>query len=139
VDQSVVAALEAEAARVGAERAEVEEAAAALVPRADHVDAAERELAAERAAFDEEWGDGVPAPAADAAQARGELSALQTAVDRGAIEMARLESRLGGLEGRSERLAAETERLRGEIEQTDAAEPPLVAGLDAAEARRVGA
>jgi chromosome segregation protein len=86
VDQAVIATLEAEAARLAGELADVERASTALVPEADRLAAAEAELATQREAFEQDWGDGVAAPSGRAAEVRAELASLRTAADRAGAE-----------------------------------------------------
>src|SRR5438874_7017763 len=139
VDHTLVAALEAEAARVTGDLAELESAAGELVPEADGLTTAEAELAAERADFEARLAAGVPGPSGQAAEVRGELSALRASVELGQAEMARLEARLEALQQRGERLDAATERLQDELRQAEASERGLVAAADVAEARRAAA
>ncbi|MCU1351628.1 MAG: smc, partial [Acidimicrobiales bacterium] len=136
VDQAVIATLEAESARLRQELDEVDSQAATLVPDADRLGEAEATLAAERAAFEADWSDGVPAPSGAAAEVRGELAAIRASVERGEAEAARVTARLGALDEKSTRLSAESSRLRGELTEADAAEQPLVAQLEAAEQAR---
>jgi chromosome segregation protein len=139
VDEGVIASLEADAAHLAAELREVEAEAAALVPQADDVATAEAALAADRAAFEADWGDAnTPAPSnSEAAEVRGELAALRQGVERGRSEVARLQSRLSAMEQKAERLAAEAERLRADMAEADTAEQPLSEAVEAAEARRL--
>jgi chromosome segregation protein len=60
VDQAVIATLEAEAARLRSELDEAEAEAERLVPDGERLADAEADLAAERAEFEQRWGDGVP-------------------------------------------------------------------------------
>jgi chromosome segregation protein len=137
VDQAVIASLEADFARLRDELAEVEGEAEALVPQADELSGAEASLATARAAFTEEWGDGVPSmPATGAAEVRGELVALRGSAERGAGEVQRLEARLANLEAKAARLATETDRLRDEIAAAEQATEPLAEAVDQAVARR---
>jgi chromosome segregation protein len=139
VDHTLVAALEAEAARVTGELAEVDSAARELVPEADGLTAAEADLARERAEFEARLSEGVPGPGGQAAEIRGELGALRAGVDLGQAEMGRLEARLEALQQRGDRLTAATERLEQELRDAEAAERGLVAAVDEAEARRIAA
>jgi chromosome segregation protein len=139
VDQAVIATLEAEAARLASELAEADAEAEQLAPQAEELAAAERALASARADYDREWAGGVPAPTGRAAEARGELSALRSGLDRGDAELARATARRSALVEKLERLEAEAERLRSEATAAEAAEGPLVARLAEAEARRVAA
>src|SRR5207248_7791563 len=139
VDHTLVAALEAEAARVAGELSEIDSAARDLVPEADGLNTAEAELAQEREAFEASLAKGVPGPNGQAAEVRGELSALRASVELGQAEMARLEARLEALQQRGDRLATATARLEDELRQAEAAERGLVAAVDDAEARRAAA
>ena len=139
VDHTLVAALEAEAARITGDLSEVDSSARDLVPEADGLTTAEADLARERAQFEASLAEGVPGPSGQAAEVRGELSALRAGVDLGQAEMARLEARLEALQQRSDRLTNASERLQGELQQAEAAERGLVAAVDEAEARRAAA
>ncbi len=139
VDQGVIATLEAEAARLAGELAEVDAEAAALEPLQGELAAAEQALAQDRERYEVEWADGVAAPSSQAAERRGELGALRSSVERGESELARVSSRLAGLAEKSNRLTAEADRLRSEMTAAESAELPLVESLDAAERRRTRA
>jgi chromosome segregation protein len=139
VDAGVIATLEAEAARLRGELAEVEAEAQALLPRADELAGAEAALARARADYEEAWGDttvAAPVPGGEAAEVRGELGALRTAVERSRGEVARLEAHLASLGQKGERLAVEADRLRGEIALAADAERGLVEAAETAEIRR---
>jgi len=139
VDQGVIFTLEAEAARLTAELAEVQAEADRLVPEAESLALAEARLAEERAAFEQAWGGGVPAPTGRAAEVRGELAALRSALERGRAETDRLGARLQHQQDKETALAAEADRLRAELTAAEAAEGPLVEALDGARQWRVGA
>ncbi len=138
-DESVVASLEADGARLAAELAEVEVEAASIAPAREEVAAAESELAAERAHFDVEWGEGdgmavpgtlttgapIDAPVLTAAEVRGELGALRQGVDRTRGQLTRAEARLAALTQRAERLGGERTRLAADVAEATAAEPRL--------------
>lgn len=137
VDQAVIASLEADAARLRNELDEVESAAERLMPEAEEVATEEAALAADRAAFKEQWGDGTPAvPASDAAEVRGELAALKRSAERAGGELERLESRLAGLEDKKARLIAEADRLRDEVTTAEAAAGGLAEAVTTTEDRR---
>src|SRR5262249_22341436 len=138
VDAGVVASLEADAARMAAGLEQVDAEASGLVPRADELAEAEETLAAERAAFEEEWGDetaAIPASGA-AAEVRGELSALRASVERGRGETGRLGSRRAALASRDETLGVEATRLRSQVDQATAMEAELAPQLAAAQLAR---
>jgi chromosome segregation protein len=136
VDQGVIATLEAESARLSTELEQVGIEADELAPLAGQLEQAEAALAAERAAFEERWGDGVPAPSGQAAEVRGELAALRSALQRAEAEKLRVQSRRQGLDDKRQRLAAEADRLRSELDAAEQTELPLVASIDDAERRR---
>jgi chromosome segregation protein len=133
VDQGVIATLEAEAARLGTELAEVETEAASLAPLQQELAAAEAALATERHRYETDWAEGVAAPSSRSAEVRGELVALRSSVERGEAEVARVRSRLDGLAEQATRLSGEADRLRAEIGSAEQAELPLVEALDGAE------
>ncbi len=139
VDQGVIATLEAEAARLGAELAEVDQEAAALTPLHQELAEAEAALEAERSRYETDWADGVAAPSSRSAEVRGELGALRSSVERGDAELARVRARLEGLADKSTRLEAEADRLRAELGAAEQAELPLVEALDGAEQWRATA
>ena len=134
LDADLVASLEAEAARVTDELAEVEAQARALLPEADRVTQAEVALAEERAAFIADGSD--PEPGATpqrAGEVRGELAARRAAIERAVGELARVEARLAAIEGRTAQLVADGDLHRRACEQAEEAERPLVARLQDAE------
>lgn len=136
VDQAVIATLEAEAARLAAELVDAERQAAELEPMAVELADADAGLASARASYEREWAGGVPAPSGRAAEARGELSALRSGLERGEAELTRARARLTGLDEKVARLAAEAERLRLEAAGAEETEGPLIARLGEAEQRR---
>jgi chromosome segregation protein len=139
VDQAVIATLEADAARLTGELADAQEESARLAPQAEELATAEAALAEARERYDRDWSEGVPAPTGRAAEARGELAALRSGVERGDAELARAAARLSSLGDKLARLGAEAERLRAEAQAAEAAEEPLVARLAAAEQDRAAA
>jgi chromosome segregation protein len=114
VDQAVVASLEAEAARLADELAEVERLGAQLAPRADELAADEADLAVARDDFAREWADGAPVVTGAAAEVRGELAAVRAGLERSTSEADRARQRLEAVAQRAERLSAEVERLGSE-------------------------
>ena len=71
-----------------------------------------------------------------AAEARGELAALRSSLDRGRVDLARLEHRLAGLDTRAAALGEESERVGSELTRLAAAESALAASRDRAEGER---
>lgn len=136
VDQGVVATLEAEAAGLRTELAAVKAEEADLGPRIAELSTAENELNNARAGFEREWADGVPVPSGEAAEVRGELAALRTAISRGEAETDRIRARLAALGEKRELLTTEATRLREDLAAAEVAELPMVEALDVAERKR---
>ncbi len=96
VDRAVIATLEAEAARLAGELADVETESERLLPDAERLASAEGELAEQRERFQADWAGFEPiAPGGRAAEIRGELGALRASVERGQAEADRVQGRLG--------------------------------------------
>ena len=138
-DRGVIANLEAEAARSRDDLSGVESELDELVPDSERLEAAQARLMADRDAFGEQWGDGVPVPSGRAAEVRGELGALRIATERGGGEIQRLQARLdevaeagAGLESGVASQLADIGVLRDE-------EKPLVAALEVAGRARAAA
>jgi chromosome segregation protein len=142
LDADLVASLEAEAARVATELAEVDAQALALLPEADRVAQAEAALAEERASFAADGAApemGAPPTRAGAGEVRGELAARRGAIERAVGELARVEARLAAIEARTTQLAADSDLHRRACEQAEEAERPLVARAQRAEAAQQAA
>jgi chromosome segregation protein len=139
VDAEVIASLEAEHAGLVAEAAQIDHDGTAVADEADSLRSDEESLASARARFEEEWGDGVPAPSGEAATVRGELAALQSAIERTANDRSRLETRRESLGERIERLRLERERAVAESDEAEAAAPVAAARLEEAVVQRVEA
>lgn len=75
-------------------------------------------------------------PGAEAAELRGEQSALRGSIQRGESDCERVHKRLGFLRHRADRLEAEAQGLRQELADAEQAEMPLVARLEAVEGSR---
>ena len=122
VDQGVIASLEADAARLTAEIAALADESEALVPAARALAAAESTLAEAQAAYESEWGAGVPAPSGRAAEVRGELGTLRKVLDRADADTRRAEDRMTALRdklARAEREEAQAaEQLAGGADET---------------------
>ena len=142
MDGGVVANLEADAARL---RDEVDVVAAELTaigPEADELTAQEEAFAAERRTVLStlnEVTSGATTASAAAAEVRGEMRSIQNGVDRAEGELRRLETRRDALRDRAERLEHEIVRLKQLCEDANESEAPLVADVEAAEARRIAA
>ena len=131
-DESLVAALEAEGARVVEELADVDLRAAALLPDSERLDTERAALDAARTDVDERAAAVGVMP--DAAERRGERMAIEASLASDRDELGRLETRRSAQEVRRQALDEDAARMRHEIEQVDAEEPPLAAALAAADA-----
>jgi chromosome segregation protein len=139
VDAGVIASLESEQAQLRAESEQAELDAAALELDAHELAEAEGALAEERARFEADWGEGVPALSGEAAGIRGELAALRSAIERTHHDRSRLESRRASLAERVQRLTDEAAQTQQERTAAEAALPELTTSLEAAAAARVAA
>jgi len=115
IDAAVIASLESEQAQLRDESSQAEQEAGGIVLLVSDLTESESDLARERAIFEADWADGVPAPTGEAAGVRGELAALRSAIDRTANDQVRLESRRGSLAEKVERLATEGRRSSDEL------------------------
>jgi chromosome segregation protein len=138
VDQGVIASLEADAARLRSDIAGLADEAEALTPDAEALAAAEAALADTRAAFDAEWGDGVPAPTGWASEVRGELGTLRRVLDRADADTERAGNRVATLRAKLERLDAEAAEAARLVEQRGD-QAALASAVEAAGARRAEA
>jgi chromosome segregation protein len=138
VGQDVIASLEADAAQLRADLAAAASDAEGLVPEAEALAADEAALAEARAGFEAEWAGGVPAPSGRAAEARGELAALEKVLDRAGADADRAASRREALAERLDRLAAEAADAEAVAGAGDD-EARLAAAVDAARTARQAA
>ena len=140
LDEGLVATLEADAARLRTELAEVAAELAATEPEAATLEADELSFAAER----EELLAGLNTTpdrtaASAAAEVRGELRSLRAAVDRTSAELQRSRSRRDQLGGRVAELDRSRDQAREECAAAQAAEGPLIEAIEQAEARLAAA
>ncbi len=136
VDASLVSALEAEAARLGAELVEVTAEVDALSPVRAELVAAETTVTAELNGMASPAGAELPGRPDRAAEVRGELAAVRTGATRGRSEMERLAARLASLEALALRVEAGVDQRKAEVEERSALEATAVTEADAAEAMR---
>jgi chromosome segregation protein len=142
MDTGVVANLEADSNRMRLELDDVLAGLARLGPDASELLSDEESYQNERSEFDghqltdEGASDGGASAVGAAAEVRGELRTLRTAVERGASDASRLAARIRTLEERTARLDTEVERYRSDCEHSETAEQPLVRDLSQAEAAR---
>jgi chromosome segregation protein len=139
VDAALVASLEADQAALRDALAAIGVEASALVPEVEEVARAEQGLADARAGFEERWGAGVSIGSGDAAEVRGEVAGLRSAVQRAAAELERLDGRAQALSDKRQRSTADAARLRTEIEAAEAALPERVAVRERRDAELVAA
>ena len=141
MDSGVVANLEADAQRLRDELDAVIADLATLGPDAEALAAEEAEFADQRReTMDAIESLGATTSAASAAaEVRGELRSMRSGLERAEAELRRQRQRVEQLRQRAERLDAECERLKHECETAQTAEAELVAGVEAAEARRIAA
>ena len=116
---------------------------AVLEPEASELADDEEVFASERqrtlATLDGITGGSPAAASSAAAEVRGELRTLRTALERTEAELRRSTQRRSDLDSKVERLSQEAERLRADAQQAESAESPLVADVEAAENRRIEA
>jgi chromosome segregation protein len=136
VDQGVIFTLEAEAARAREELDEVGARIEGLGPERVAVDQEAAALGEARQAFEERYADVDLQTGGGAAEARGELAALRSGIERDRAELGRLTARTGTLETRRASLVGELDRLRGEVERLTSSEQPLVTDYERAEIDR---
>ncbi|MFM8482729.1 MAG: hypothetical protein ACKOBT_05210, partial [Actinomycetota bacterium] len=141
MDAGVVASLEADAANLRQELAEVLDKSERLHPEL-------AELSEEEAAFETERSAAVTlfdqispttSAASAAAEVRGELRSLRASVEGSESELRRHQSRHDMLEDRLRRLDEDAERFRQECERAQDVELPLVGEVTDAEAARLEA
>ena len=148
-DHDLAAGLRDEMERCRRELQEVVSVDAAAAGDRSRLAQMQERLEADRRAFDVEWGD-VPSLGAEevseAAAARGELSALRSAISLNESELSRLAQRLQDSEDRMAELAgradqrrlemgrseSEIAELRGEHEEADRAHQAAAAALESA-------
>jgi len=135
-DQGVIFSLEADAATLRQELADVAAEVERLTPEVDALAEATQALDQDRAAFDQRAADADTDGDGRAAEARGELVARRGGIERDTSELNRLEARLADLTSTTERLVEEAERRRTELERIVEAERPLIDALEEAEHAR---
>ncbi len=141
MDGGVVANLEADGASLRAELESVAADLAALGPEAEDLATQEQEFAVHKRSTLQTISDinaGTSAASA-AAEVRGELRSMQNGLGRAESEARRLESRMEAMREKSARFESEIARLKAQCEQANESEAPLVAEVEAAEARRIAA
>jgi chromosome segregation protein len=106
VDEGVVSSLEAEAARIVADLQAIEHERTDLSPAMFEIDTLERQLATDREAFEETWGEGVGPSPVQAAEVRAQVQALQAAARRDQQETTRIVEQLEALGSRHDRLVS---------------------------------
>ena len=155
-DHDLAAGLRGEMERCRRELQDVVSADAAAAGDRSQLAQMQERLKADRSAFDAEWGDIASLGAeevSDAAAARGELSALRSAIALNESEQSRLAQRLQDSADRKAELAGRAEQhrlelgrseseiagLRGEHEEADRARQEAATALEAAAEGRTAA
>ena len=138
-DRGVIANLEAEATRLRLALAEAETTAAELRDDLVTRTADEQQLAGARAALDRQAAQASSAAGNEAAEARGELAALQGAIETGTREQGRLETRLDQVEQRHAALDSRLAEQRTELEALRARHARASAELAGAETAQTAA
>ena len=121
IDAAVIASLESEQAQLRDESAQAELEAERILVSAGELEESEAALAQERALFEADWADGIPAPTGEAAGVRGELAALRSAIERTTNDQVRLVSRRDSLAEKVERLTVEGQRANDERSAAESA------------------
>ncbi len=134
VDQDVISSLEADAALLTDRLAATDDEARRLLPQADDLTAAEEGLAADAEAFEADWSGDGPRLVDPAAEVRGELGALRSALERSAGEARRLDTAIASLGQRAGRMAGEADRLRTVATESTGSAPQLSAADESARA-----
>lgn len=135
VDAAVVASMESEASQLRAESEQIESELASLAAASVELDATEEELAQRWAAFEMEWGDGVPAPSGEAAVVRNELAAVRSATERTEGDHNQLARRREALEERLTRLRTELDTAAQAAQDAEAARTRLASEVEASDVR----
>jgi chromosome segregation protein len=135
VSQQMVLGLEADKTRAEAELAGLESESESLAPESERLALAETGLAADRAAFEVTWAEGVVSLGTHAAEARGELGVLRATLAQASTESDGLAGRLALLEAETGRLDAAAADLRHQLSEGETAEQPLVEALTQIEQR----
>ncbi len=139
VDEGLVSSLEAESVRLVSDLAEVQTEHEALGPDKKAAREAEKQLDADRSAFEQQWGDGVVPVGNEAAEARAQLTALESASERDKSEDSRLNEQISSLSARRDRLIAEQTEAEKLIGDSDEALELIQHDLNAANAALVDA
>jgi len=137
VDAAVIASLESEQSQLRDEAAQAAHETDLLQASAVELAENEAELAQERARFEADWGEGVPAPTGEAAGVRGELAALRSAIERTGNDRSRLDARRSALGERLDRLVLEGAQARAEATSAEEELPSVEQRLVRAAAARI--
>ncbi len=132
-DRAVIANLESQVSTCRVELGVVKQQLESLQPEIQQLAESDQQLERDRGEFAVEWGDGVPIPSGRASELRGELGALESALEQGRLELQTLQSRLETLSDRRRILEADAAERRGEAQSLRDEEEPAVAALKAAD------
>ena len=141
MDAGVVANLENDAARFAAELVAVSGELVGLAPEAELLTSDEEGFLSERDQMMTvlQGASSASTAANAAAEVRGELRSLRSGLERADGELRRQTGRLENLRQRILQLESDANRLKGECEQSQTTEAPLVAEVESAESRRLAA
>jgi chromosome segregation protein len=144
VERELTASLEADAARLEHELAELEQVSdAELAPAFEMLERDEARLRDERGQLDHEFGsqDGGSDPPEwrELAEARAELASLRASVERARVEQGRVRQRMEQLDQRATQLTGDVEQLEAKLDDARRTESDLTAALTAAEEARTTA
>ncbi len=130
VDAALVASLEAERAQLRIEQDQLDRSVTEAADADSDLQESETELARRWLSFEDEWGEGVPAPTGDASAQRSEKSALESARTRGEGDREQLLRRKETIQQRLDRLAAGLGGAEAGKAEQSAAVPQLRASAD---------
>ncbi|MGI9611138.1 MAG: AAA family ATPase, partial [Acidimicrobiia bacterium] len=139
VDEGLVSSLEAESARLADDLTAVDADDQNLKPEMAQAKLSEKELDRDRAGFEQQWGDGVTPVSNEAAEARAQLSALESASERDKAEDSRLNEQISGLSSRCDRLLAEQTNAKAVVDGNNDTDNTLRNELNLTNADLVGA
>jgi len=138
-DEGVVASLEADAAALTTQLAEVDRGASSLAEEVGRVEEAELKVERERDAFTARWGGDEEAPDSSAAELRATVAGRRSALERDRAEMSRLAARRTALAERKARLGAEVARLEQELAVASGSAEELARSVEEATSARAAA
>ena len=119
VDETLVANLEAESARIDAELAVVSADLDSFKPEFQELEVSEAALYNKQLSFDAQWGSGLAPTPARAAEVRAQIDALTAASKRSERELERITEQINHLEQRKSNAEELVNKSSAEIEESD--------------------